>query len=144
MKYEFEIEVNQPRSKVIELFDNPDNMKKWQPGFISFEHLQGEAGQPGAKSKVKYKMGKSDIEMIETIVMRNLPDEFSGTYETAGMWNKVENFFSEISPTKTKWKSINEFRASGVTKLIVWFMPGAFKKQTLQYMHLFKKFCENS
>jgi len=102
MKYEFEIEINQPRNKVIELFDNQDNMKKWQPGFISFEHLQGEAVQPGAKSKVKYKMGKRDIEMIETIVLRNLPDEFSCTYETGGMWNKEENYFSEISPGKTK------------------------------------------
>ena len=144
MKYEFEIEINQPRTKVIELFDNPENLKKWQPGFISFKYMEGEAGKPGAKSIVKYKMGKRDIEMIETIISRNLPDEFSGIYETRGMWNKVENFFMEISADKTKWKTVNEFKASGFTKFFVWLMPRAFKKQTLQYMKLFKDFCEKS
>jgi len=80
MKYEFEIEINLSRNKVIELFDNPENLQKWQPGFISFDHLEGVKGQPGAKSKIKYKMGKRDIEMIETIINNNLPDTFLVTY----------------------------------------------------------------
>jgi hypothetical protein len=144
MKYEFEIEINLSRNKVIELFDNPENLQKWQPGFISFDHLEGIAGKPGAKSKIKYKMGKRNIQMIETIISHNLPDAFLVTYETGAMWNKVENYFTEISPDKTKWRTLNEFNASGFSKLFVWLMPGAFKKQTLQYMNLFKEFCEKA
>ena len=144
MKYEFEIEINLARNKVIELFDNPENLQKWQPGFISFDHLEGVKGQPGAKSKIKYKMGKRDIEMIETIINNNLPDTFLVTYETGGMWNKVENYFSEISSDKTRRKTVNEFKAAGFTKIFIWLMPGAFKKQTLQYMKLFKEFCEKA
>ncbi len=49
MKYTCELIVNLPRQRMIELFDNPDNMHKWQPGLVSFEHLSGESGQPGAK-----------------------------------------------------------------------------------------------
>ena len=36
MKYQNEIEINLPLNRVIELFDNPDNLKRWQPGLESF------------------------------------------------------------------------------------------------------------
>jgi len=86
MKYTTEIEINKPIDRVIELFDNPENMKYWYPGFVSFESLVGEIGKEGAKSKIKYKIGEREIEMIQTITKRNLPGEFCGTYETKGLW----------------------------------------------------------
>ena len=57
MKYTTEIEIEKPIEKVIELFDNPDNLKKWMEGLQSFEHLSGTPGQPGAKSRLFFKMG---------------------------------------------------------------------------------------
>lgn len=44
MKYELEITINLPRERVIELFDNPDNLKKWQEGLQSFSHRSGTPG----------------------------------------------------------------------------------------------------
>ena len=58
MKYTVDIIIDLPRPKVVTLFDNPDNMHKWQPDLVSFDHLSGDPGQPGAKSKLHYKMGK--------------------------------------------------------------------------------------
>ena len=58
MKYTTEIEINKPIDRVIELFDNSENMKHWYPGFVSFEPLTGEIGKEGAKSKIKYKIGE--------------------------------------------------------------------------------------
>lgn len=102
MKYSAEIEINKPVDKVIELFDNPDNMYKWMKGLQSFEHISGTAGRPGAKSRLKFKMGKRDIEMVETILVRNLPDEFTGTYEVKGVYNIVKNKFQKIDERKTR------------------------------------------
>ena len=87
MKYTSEIEINKPVDRVIELFDNPDNLDKWMIGLQSFEPISGNPGQVGAKSRLKFKMGKREIEMIETITVRNFPDEFSGTYEAKGVFN---------------------------------------------------------
>lgn len=102
MKYANEVVINLPLQKVIELFDNPENLSKWQPGFIRLEHLSGSPGQIGAKSRLIYKMGKGrrQIEMIETITHRNLPNEFHGTYETKNASNIQKNFFTEITPAK--------------------------------------------
>jgi len=144
MKYEVEVDINLPREKVIELFDNPDNLKYWQPGLISFDHLSGEPGQVGAKSLLKYKMGMREVEMIETITINNLPDEFSGTYEAKGVWNEVRNYFIAIDDSHTKWKSENEFKCNGMLKLMAFFMPGMFKKESCKYLNNFKEFAEST
>ncbi|MEX0967617.1 MAG: SRPBCC family protein [Bacteroidia bacterium] len=143
MKYTNEVIINLPRERVVELFDNPDNLKHWQPGLKSFEHISGEAGKPGAKSQIKYEMGKRKIEMVETIIKRDLPDEFSAVYETKGVWNEQRNLFIPIGPDKTRYLSEAEFRFSGFMKLIGWLMPGAFKKQSQKYLDDFKTFAES-
>lgn len=144
MRYTIELDLDVPRSKVIEYFDNPDNMSKWQPDLVSFEHVSGEQGQAGAKSNLVYRMGKREIEMLETITERNLPDTFSGTYEAKGCWNEVNNRFIENGPEKTKWRVDTEFRCSGFfMKVMSTLMPGAFRKQTSKYMKQFKAFAEN-
>ncbi|WP_020527703.1 SRPBCC family protein [Flexithrix dorotheae] len=143
MHYTNEVIIEVPIEKVISLFDNPDNLKKWQPGLQSFEHISGDYGQPGAKSRLKYMMGKREIEMIETIITRNLPQEFTGTYETKGVFNKVSNKFIPIEGNKTKYIAENEFQFTGLMmKLFGFFMPGAFKKQSQEYLDLFKNFAE--
>ena len=142
MKYSVDIELDLPRDQVIALFDNSDNMYKWQDGLQSFEHLSGEPGQVGAKSKLVFQMGKRTIEMIETITERNLPDQFNGTYEAKGVHNVVNNQFIELGPNLTKWISENEFQFQGFMKLIGFFLKSAFPKQSLKYLNDFKAFAE--
>jgi hypothetical protein len=142
MKYTVETEINLPIARVVELFDDPENLKHWQPGLISFEPISGTPGQPGAKSKLKYKMGKREIEMIETITVRNLPQEFSGTYEAKDVFNIVKNYFRPVSDNKTKYINETEFQFSGFMKLIGFLMPGAFRKESEKYLRQFKEFAE--
>jgi len=143
MKYTVDIEINKPVDEVIKLFDNPDNMKEWMEGLVNFEPISGTPGQPGAKSRLKFKMGKREIEMIETVTVRNLPDEFTGTYEAKGVFNIVKNRFEELPDNRTKYITEQEFHFKGFMKLIGFFMPGAFKKQSLKYLKDFKTFAEN-
>lgn len=144
MKYELEVEIPLPRHRVIELFDNADNLSKWQEGLLGFEHVSGEPGELGAKSKLRYKMGPREVEMVETIVKRNLPEEFSATYEAKGVWNMVENFFDEVNESTTRWRMRNEFKCSGPMKVLTFVAPGMFKKQTLKSMNDFRRFAESS
>jgi carbon monoxide dehydrogenase subunit G len=144
MKYTSEIEINQPIDKVITAFDNPDNMKKWMEGLQSFEHISGTPGQVGAKSRLKFKMGKREMEMIETITVKDLPREFSGTYEMNGVFNSVKNKFVALSDNRTKHISEQEFQFKGFMKLFGLLMPGMFKKQSMKYLRDFKNFAERS
>ena len=144
MKYTCRIEINKPLETVVSLFDNPDYLGKWMNGLQSFEPLSGTPGQPGAKSKLKFKMGNREIEMIETITVRNLPAEFSGTYETKGVVNIVKNYFESLPGNKTSYISEQEFQFTEFMKLIGMLMPGAFKKQSMKHLADFKNFAENN
>ena len=143
MQYTVDIILELPRERVIELFDDPANLPKWQEGLLSFEPISGTPGQVGAKSKLLFDMGGRRIEMIETITRRSLPDAFEGTYETEGVFNVVKNRFIELSPNQTKWESENEFKFTTIfMKMMSVAMKGAFPKQSLKFMQDFKKFAE--
>lgn len=143
MKYSSEVTIDLPRDRVIELFDDPDNLMQWQRGLQSFEHLSGTPGQPGAKSRLVFDVNGRRIEMVETITVRNLPDEFSGTYETSGVFNVVRNFFHEDGPDRTRWVSENEFRFSGSMRVLAPFLRTSFRKQSMGYLQDFKNFAED-
>lgn len=144
MRYTCETTIDLPRERVIELFDSTENMYKWQDGLVSFDAIEGAPGQVGAKSRLKYKMGKREIEMVETITERDFPERFSGTYEAKGVWNVVENTFTDQGEGRTGWRIDTEFRCSGLMKVFAFLMPGAFKKQTAKMQSDFKAFAENA
>lgn len=144
MQYLSQIVINKPVDEVVRLFDNPDNLYLWMDGLQSFELLSGEAGKPGARSKLVFLMGKRRMEMIETITVRDLPKEFSGTYDAPGVHNIVINRFQAQADGTTLYIVDNTFHFKGFMKVIGFLMPGAFKKQSYKYLEQFKAFVERS
>ena len=143
MNYSVETIIELPLKEVIEKFDNPDNMKHWQRGLVSTEHLSGNPGEVGAKMKLSYQMGKRKMELIETITHKKLPHEFHGTYDVKGMHNVQENYFKENENGHTIWTSKSEFLPTTfIMRLMTLLMPKAFKKQSKLYMEDFKNFAE--
>ena len=144
MEYTCEILIDRPRDKVTALFMDPDEVKNWQPGFVSFEPLTGKPGAEGSTARLKYLMGKSTMEMKETILKSRLPEEFHTAYDAKGVHNVVRNRFLEEGPNRTRIVSGNEFEFSGVfMKLMAFLMPGSFRKQSMVYLELLKKLCES-
>ena len=141
-KYKNEVVINASREKVIELFENPDNLIKWQPGFISMVHLTGDLNEVGSTYELKFKMGKRDLVMKETMIAKNLPDMITFTYEAKGVWNEVCNNFEIVDENTTKYWTDNEFKMRGMMKIIAFLFPKAFTKQSQKYLDLFKEFVE--
>ena len=144
MKFSCSVDINLPVNRVIELFDNPDNMGKWQDGFVSFEHLSGVSGQPGAKAKVTYNMNGREMVLIETVKVRDLPHEFSGTYEHKHMTNSMKNSFKDLGNNKTRWTAeLHYTKLNGfMIKIMAFLFPGMFKKQTQKWLNQFRDFAE--
>ena len=144
MKYTNEISINRPIETVLQLFQNPENLKKWMKGLQTVEHLSGERGKVGAKALMKFKLGKREIEMLETILSNQLPENFTCTYETTGVFNLSKTTFIKETDRRTRYISEEEFKFSGFMKLIAIFMPGSFKKQSKKYQTDFKIFVESN
>ena len=143
MKYTCEILVNVPRTVFIEKLDNTDNLVLWQRGLMKYKVLTGTPGEEGARMELHYKMGKRNLVMIETILKQNFPYEFHATYDAKGVHNIQHNYSEEVTAEQTRWRSECEFQFDGFfMKLMGFFMPGAFKKQSMQYLRDFKAFAE--
>ncbi|MFT4680216.1 MAG: hypothetical protein ACI9YU_000044 [Flavobacteriales bacterium] len=143
MKFSCSVEIALPIDRVIELFDNSDNLMKWQDGLVSFEHLEGEPGQPGAISKLVFKNGKKTFDLFEEISVRNFPDEFSGIYDHVSMRNSMKNSFKDFGNDRTLWTSSLAYTfKTQAWKFFSLFMKGMFRKQTQKFLDNFKKFAE--
>lgn len=145
MRYQTELTIDLPRERVIELFDDTENLSKWMKGLVLFEHLEGQSGEVGAKSKLKFEMGKRKMEMVETILSRNFPEEFTCAYATAGVYNEVKNEFLILDSQHTLYRTEHYFKfESWGMKVMAFLMPGAFKKQSKKYLEDFKEFAESA
>ncbi len=142
MIYTQEIQIDLSRKKVLEIFDNPENMKHWQTGLQGYEHFSGIPGEVGSKMRLDFLVGKRRIELTETITKREFPEKFEGKYEWGGGWNTLKNQFIELGENKTVWISETEMHMKGMMKLIGWIMPGSFKKNSYKFMENFKAFAE--
>lgn len=124
--------------------DSTENMKHWQEGLVSTEHISGTPGAFGAKMKLNYSFGKQKMEIIETITKHNFPYEFHATYNTKGVRNVQQNYFEITKNDFTKWISKNHYQPTTFAMSVMLFiMPRTFKKQTKKYMTNFKNFVEN-
>jgi len=144
MKYTVDVTIHLPRERVITLFDDPANLRRWQPTLKSFESISGVPGEVGAKARLHYKAGKREFDLIETVTARELPDRFAGTYDGPGLSCVVDNRFVVVGADETRWDAEVEycFGSFGM-RVMGWLMPGSFRKQTLQYMLQFKEFAES-
>jgi len=73
MQYTTEILIDKPISEVIKKFNSADNLKHWQEGLVSTEHISGIPNQLGAKMKLNFSFGKRKMEIIETITKQEFP-----------------------------------------------------------------------
>jgi len=128
------------------LFDNPKNLKEWQDGFISTTPISGKQGAKGSKSAIKIRAGKSIIEMTETILVKNLPDEMTALYEHKQTHNTATYRFKPVSPVSTQWTTEIHYTKYGdwTSRLIASVFPGIFRKQTQKWLENFKRFAERN
>ena len=105
MKYTCTIEINLPIDQVVQLWKNEDHFKEWQDGFQSIEHLSGAPNSKGARSKIILQDDKRRIELLETIISSNLPQEKKALYEHVHMINTQTTRFEKIKDNKNLYIS---------------------------------------
>ena len=141
MKFTCSVNINMPKVHVAEIFSNSNLLKHFQDGFKTKEHLSGVPSEKGAKSRMIYEK----MELIETILYNNLPDEFMALYEHKHMTNTMKVNFESLNKNETRYTSEIEYtKFNGfMIKLMAKLFPGLFKKQVLKWMNQFKTYVEN-
>lgn len=144
MRYTGSVIIRRNRSLVTSIFANPDYLHNYQDGFQKKEHLSGDPGKDGAKSKMYFDDGKRKMELIETITKNNLPDSFEAFYHHKHMDNTMVCRFKEIDENTTEYAyEFDYVEVRGfMPKLMFKLFPNLFKKQGEKWMNQFKEFVE--
>jgi hypothetical protein len=145
MKFTCSIIIQQPRTRVVELFSNPKYLKHYQKNFIEKKLVSGTEGTSHAKSKLYYKMGKGIMVLTETIVNNNLPESFHGHYHHKDMDNTMDSYFDVVDSNTTKYTvDIHYIAFRGVlANTMRLLFPFILKKQVKKWMANFKTFSES-
>lgn len=142
-KYSGALEVKKPLAQVVAAFANPDYLGHYQDGFIAKELLSGEAGQAGAVSVLRYRYGKQQMELVETIHSNQLPLSFSAHYQHKHMENTMLCRFRELSADSTSYEYEYEYtRMSFVPRVLGLLFPNMYRKQGEKWLRQFKDFVE--
>ncbi|MEK6155032.1 SRPBCC family protein [Flavobacteriaceae bacterium 3-367] len=146
MKFTCTIEIDRPQDIVAQLFGDPQYLGEYQEGFLDKTLLEGTAGENGAISKMRYKMGKGEMELTETIMDNSLPDRFLAHYHHKHMDNSMECRFVSLSDSRTRYESEIEYTAfrGFVPRAMAFLFPGMFKKQVQKWLDNFKTFAEKT
>ena len=143
MHLAFDYVLGRKREEVWKAFDNPHNMKKWQPTLVAFEPLSGTPGQEGAVSKLTYREDGRLIVLTETVTTRREPGEFGGTYESDMATNVIHNRFEREGPWTTRWSVTVDFRFRGLWRLLGPLFKRVIAKRTRADLERFKTMLES-
>lgn len=143
MKYTCTIDINAPIDIVVSLWEDESSFKHWQDGFVRIDHLSGMKNAVGAKSKILLK-DKFEIELIETILIADLPREKKALYEHKHMTNTQSSRFKSLADDHTRYTSEVEYTQFNgfMIKLMARLFPSKFKAQSQKWMNQFKVFVE--
>lgn len=145
MKFKLELSLNKPRAEVWRIFDDPNNLNKWQPSLINTERMSGTNGQPGAITKLTFRSGEREFALLEKVTLRAEPERLDEVYENEYAENVLKNTFLEQGKDITLWKVEVIFKFKTLFMKIV----GPLKKKnfvirTQRDMERFKALVEGS
>jgi hypothetical protein len=143
MNYSTEIIINKPRQEIIDAFENSSLLTHWQRGLKRTRVISGKDGEVGSKRKLYITMEGQNIKMTETIIKKDLPQQWHGKYKAKGMESLQKNYFEAINEHETKWTCHSEFKFSGFMKLVSKLLPDIFKKRSKLVQQDFKAFIED-
>ena len=143
MKFRLELPINKPRAEVWKAFEDPENLKKWQPSLVKLEPLSGTPGQPGAISRLTYSEDGREFALTETLTRRDEPERLDSVYENKFAKNTIRNTFLEQGEKETLWELENEFRFKTLfMRLFGPIMKKNFVIRTQRDMQRFKEIVE--
>lgn len=144
MKFKCSVEIESPIERVVQLFLDQSQRAEWQDGYLRAEPVSGSPGEVGSVTRLFFESKRHKMELLETILAKDLPHEITGKYEHTHMVNTMRSRFTALGPARTRYDAeVHYTRFNGLMpKLMAKLMPGMFRKQTQKWLDQFKALAE--
>src|SRR3712207_835900 len=106
------VTINKPVERVWEIFMNPDNLKHWLTGFVSHEHVSGSENQPGSVTKMKFNERGKLMEVMETVLVHKLQEQYSFVISHDSFETKTDVQFKRVGD-QTEMVQNADFKPKG-------------------------------
>ncbi len=144
MQFSCSVIIHKPKEELVAYFIDSSKLVYWQDGFIEKKELAGEPMQNGALAELKYKIGRNELLLYETVIENLLPDSFFAEYECDPTHNTMLSTFEALDANTTKLTNEIEYiRFNGLMlRVMKTLFPSMFKKQVQKWLNNFKSFAE--
>jgi len=142
VKFRFQIEIDRNIEEVCAVFGNPRNTLKWLEGLRSTELISGTYGEVGAKCRIVFESAAGKLEMTEMVTVKNLPKQYSTTYEGTGYFSWSNHYFEKIDEQTTYYILEQEVELHGAFKAAGFLLKGTIRRHVKRTVASFKKFVE--
>lgn len=143
MKIQSQVEIEKDIAELILLIQDVDNTLQWLEGLQSVKHLSGTQGQPGAISDVVLDSPAGRMHIKETVISKNLPEEYIMRYDGKGYVSYSNYSFEELSNGNTRFTMVQHVELKGALKLASGFVKGKITSQLEKSAQSFKRFAES-
>ena len=138
--------IDLPVQKVYPLFMDTAFYREWKKDMVGFEPVGGVKGETGAVTKLAFRRGV----MIETIVSKDVPNEFIAKYEhvhgqKVNMVHAAVNRFSTVGAGQTRIDcDLTTLEINGLFRRVMMkLFEGAGRKYAQSQLEKFKHFAEH-
>ena len=144
MKFTSTVYINKPQQEVADFFANASHLHEYQEGFQKKEILSGKEWEVGTVCMLYYQNGKRKMELKETVLKNDLPNEFMAEYFHTHTENTMKSTFTVVSPTETRYDAEIDYTKfkGAIVKIMAFLFPSFFKKQVQKWLTNFKVFVE--
>jgi len=142
VKLHLELLLNGRRLDVWRAFDNPENLRKWQPNLQSIRHVQGKPGYAGAVSVLIFDEGGRRVVLEETVLERRAPQLYAVAYHSSNNTNKVTHNFDAEGSSQTRWVVDSEYKFHGFWRFFSPLLRRTLQSRAVAEMERFKQFVE--
>jgi len=137
-----EVNIGVPVHRAAELFGNADNTPKWMNGLRSVELLNGELGEPGSRSKVVVVNGFTTLKMVETVLEKDLPEQYVLTYESDTFNSRSTNRFFHVDERTSRFVMEQHIEFKGALKMAGFLAKNGIKGHMMKNAQSFRRFAE--
>ena len=130
ISYESEITVDKPIKEAWAVMNDESKLKQWLTGITNIEHVSGEKGTVGAKTKYTFDENGTETTVVETIRSVTPDESIAMHFNMEGAMNMNYKVNFSEKDGKTHIKSYTTTTGEGMfMRSMVSFMRGSFQTQ---------------
>ena len=138
------VTVKAPAEQVWKILMDPGKLPGWLTGFISIQHLSGEPGKAGSKSKMVFLQRGKKMEVQEEVVKVNPHREYIFKIVHPSMFT-YNSIGLSVNGGETSLEQVSELHPQNfLVKLVMPFMKNNLRKVMQHDLNKLKNIIENN